>query len=794
MSLSVQRQFRFAGFVLDPMRRILERNGDPVALTPKAFDVLIVLVSNAGRIVTKEELLKTVWSGSFVEEGNLTQHVSALRKALADRSGLIVTVPGRGYQFTAQVEDTGTPIPPAFPAPGAGLLVHRVRERAHLVVTETVEPLPQSGPPPDAASHPLAQAGQPTRRSFWLRWTGFLIAGLLAASWLGRSLWHRFHPSPADHHQAVLASLENKTGDPGLDQPLNRAFKIDLEQSPYLDLMGDRDVAQTLKLMGRETDPALEPAVAREVCIRGNRQVLLTGSIYSLGNLYLVTVEATDCRTGKQVVSAAARATSKARIADALDSAVGRIRSGLGESDESVQRNEVPIEEATTPSLEALTFYSEATHLDNRRTHASEVLPLYRRATEVDPNFAMAFVALAEEYRRLGESDTAAQYFKRAFELRQHVSPHERLIIEAQYYSAGIGDLPRALEAYRLWSATFPYDSMPRAEPVRLYLELGQYADAIDAGEHAVRFNPENVFGYQRLMLAYIRAGRFQDAKSLLARAQADRSDSETMHRFAFLMALAEHDPGAQLAEIQRPKPQGAATYGLDFLRACAAATAGHLQQAHALFLAADNEVQVEQLPEELGNFLTAEAEMQQHAGLLADARKTLAQARALAVEPANSIALRVALGDTAAGEKFIAAHENDADTLVHFVYVPRVRATLALERRKPLDAVAALELARPYELRDYEVPALRGEAYLQANQPALAAREFEKILANPGIDPVSMLYPLAHRGLARARLHAGDRPGAAAEYKALLALWRDADPELPLLTQIRQEDARSRP
>jgi len=501
MALSVQGHYRFAEFVLDPVRRMLERDGAAVALTPKAFDVLTVLVINAGRTVSKEEILKVVWHGSFVEESNLAQHVSSLRKALTDRSGLIVTVSGRGYQFAAHVETA--PVRPAIPEDFQpafhGVVMQRVRERAHVVVTETVTAADEQWMPtaPNVRDLPLTAAMEPPRRSRWARWTGFVLTGVLTTAWLSRSLWQRFHQPPADHHQAVLASLSNETGDASLDQPLNRAFKIALEQSPYVDVMGDRDVAHVLKLMGRGSDTAMELPVAREVCIRANRQVLLAGSISSLGNLYLIAVEATDCRTGKQVASATARATGKAQVADALDSAVEKIRFGLGESAASVQKYEVPIAEATTTSLEALTYYSQAMHLDNRRTHAAEVLPLYRKATELDPNFAMAFVALAEEYRRLGEADTAAQFFKHAFELRDRVSPHERLVVEAQYYSAGIGDLPQALEAYRLWAANFPYDSMPKAEPVRLYLEMGQYADAIDAGERAVTSNPENVFGYQ---------------------------------------------------------------------------------------------------------------------------------------------------------------------------------------------------------------------------------------------------------------------------------------------------------
>jgi DNA-binding winged helix-turn-helix (wHTH) protein/tetratricopeptide (TPR) repeat protein len=796
MSLSLQGVYRFEEFELDPARRALRRAGLPLVLSPKAFDVLSYLVKNPGRVLTKEELLKGVWPGSFVEEGNLAQHISAVRKTLADRSGLIVTVPGRGYQFAAEVQ--GPPESDRFSQLGAGdVVVQRVRERTHVVLKETLSETQE----PDAlilaaAAHASENgAKSPSARiAASTLWLGFALAVLLLAGVWGWHRWRVLRTRVSDHHQVVVAKFENRTGDPSFDLALDRAFKIDLEQSPYMDVMDQREVSQTLRLMGKEPEAPLDPAVAREVCIRGNRQVLLTGTVYSLGSTYLVTVEASDCSTGKQIASAQADTTAKARVPAALDSVAGKIRSGLGESAESLERYKVPIAEATTSSLEALTYYSEGIYLDGKRAHSANVLPLYRKATEVDPNFALAYVALAEEYRRLGETDTAAGYFKEAFELRDRVSARERLILEAQYYSAGIGDLPRALEAYHLWAATFPYDSMPKAEPIRLYLELGQYEDAIEAGERAVKANPENVFSYQRLMLAYVNANRFDDAKATLVRAEQVHSDSETMHRFGYEVAVAQHDQLAAEREIERPKPVGAATYGLDFLRGCASAAAGRVNEAHTHFLRADNEVEVEKLSEALANFLVTEAEDQFRLGLIPNAHETLQKIRDPDPNSADIVNLRLDLGDTAQAERFIAAHDNDPATLMAYAYLPRLRAALALHRGRSAEAIAALEPARPYEMRDYEVPALRGEAYLRTGQASAAAGEYKKILANPGINPVSVLYPLAHLGLARAYALQKNTAESRKEYEALFAVWKDADAGLPVLQKARIEYAHLAP
>ncbi len=798
MSVGLLGQMRFDEFTLDPARRILHRNGTQVSLTPKAFDVLCYLARNPERPVAKDELLKAVWPGLFVEEGNLAQHISMVRKALGDQSKLIATIPGHGYQFVTSVQNDSNGV---------------VRGERGLVPLETVAAGPREG---SVAESELLTSGasvsdrraereiqsEPPSPFFELKpaaaassyqtllWIAAILCLVGVAGWL-QHVWSRTHTTAQDRHQVVLADFENKIGDASLDRSLNRAFKIDMGQSPYIDVMGEREVAHALQLMGRTSDTSIDAGVAREVCIRSNRQVVLTGSVFTLGPTYLLAVEATDCSTGKRIASAKADAPSLAKVSVALDRAAETMRSALGESAASLEKYKVPIAEATTTSLEALTSYSEGLHLDNGRTHSADVLPLYRRAIELDPNFALAYASLGEEYRRLGESDTAAFYFKRAFDLRDKVSTHERLILEAQYYGAGVGDLPRALEAYRIWGATFPYDSMPKSEPIRLYLEMGQYQAAIEAGEAGIKASPENTFARQRLVLAYMKANRFQDAKAAIAQAENAKSDSAVMHRFAYEIAFAEHDEAAMAREVARPKPIGAATYGLDFQRACATAATGRYLDARALFIQTDDEVEVEKLEEELDNFRITQAEMELQLGLEDAARHTLREVSHSNPKSVEDAYLRLLLGDATEAVHFLAAHGNDTDTLMSSLYVPRIRAALALHQGKPQDAIAALETARPYEMIDYRVLELRGTAYRQAGMPDLAVTEFQKIIANPGVDPVSPSYPLAYLGLAHAYAAQNRKPDSRHAYESLFKLWSHADPDLPRLIQARTEEAK---
>ncbi|MGC2620408.1 MAG: winged helix-turn-helix domain-containing protein, partial [Acidobacteriaceae bacterium] len=367
----------------------MTRAGERVALSPKAFEVLACLVANPGRIISKDELMKTVWPDSFVEEGNLAQHISGLRKAMGDRADLIVTVPGRGYQFAAPVEQV-VETALAEPERGGETVVQRVRERTRIVVTETALPAL-----PAPATRPLGL----TQRG----WMAAVAAAAIVVAAVSIYLWKRSVPPP-ESRKVVVADFVNATGDPALDQTLKRALEIDLGQSPYLDVMGQGEAARTLQLMGKPPASALTPDVAKELCVRTNRQVVLAGTIASVGREYLLTLQATDCNSSRPVAGAKAEAGSKEKILAALDSVAGRVRAGLGESKLSLESFQVPIEQATTSSLEALKAYSMGSYLN---VDDSQKLAFFQKAIQLDPQFALAYSRIATVYYNNGEVNVA---------------------------------------------------------------------------------------------------------------------------------------------------------------------------------------------------------------------------------------------------------------------------------------------------------------------------------------------------------------------------------------------------
>jgi DNA-binding winged helix-turn-helix (wHTH) protein/Tfp pilus assembly protein PilF len=775
MSLLHNDLYRFDDFELSRSRRTLLRNGQPVALLPKTFEVLCCLVGNPGRAVTKDEILKAVWPESFVEENNLTQHISLLRKALTDRAGFIVTIPGRGYQFTAEVIAS----PPAAAATGE---------------------LESAAGPQDGTEAASAEAGRQSRltrfahavpRWAWISASAVLLA---AAAVGGSSAWRRWQHPPA-MRRVLVAEFANSTGDATFDHTLKRALEIDLEQTPYIDVMSEREAMSTLELMGRGPDTVLSPNVARELCERSNRQVLLTGNILSIGREYLLTVEAADCASGRQLTAAKAEADSKEKVLAALDEVADRVRQGLGEPNKSMEGYQVRIMQATTASLDALRSYSIGQLMDAQGKNETETLPFYQRAVELDPQFAMAYGAMANEYYNLSEPDLAEQFYRKAFELSDRVSAREKLILAAHYYSDDRQDMEQGINTYRQWTATYPSDGAPWADLANDYTQIGQYAPAIAAGEQALTLEPERAMNYRVLVRALKRANRFNDARQVGAEAVQRGRDSADLHASLYEMAAISGDTRALAAETRWAASHDTGWYRwyFPFLRAEAAASAGKRAQADNLFHTAWETAKRENLLEAADRILIFQAMVERVYGLPAAARSSLSRLHDANADSADLAVERVELGDPAAAMRFVAAHSADAESgsLLASVDLPRVNASLAMARGRPLEALAALEPARPYEMAGYALPQAFAEAFLKAAQPDRAAAEYKIILDHPGVDPLSPLYPLAHLGLARAYRHANKTAQSHAEYERFLAAWKDADDEVPVLKQARTEYAR---
>jgi len=785
MLLNAKELYRFDGFELDPIRRVLSRADEPVLLTPKAFDVLAYLVLNPGRVVTKDELLKAIWPDSFVEEGNLAQYISSLRKAMGDKSSLIATISGRGYQFGAQVftaqvlsEQAQNELPDARPG---NTMVQRVRKRTGAVFAHNS---------PEQA--PLAlPTSAPTRRNAAIRWGGvsLLAAALIALAAI--LAWKHYAPAQ-QVLKVMVADFANTTGDPSFDRTLKRALEIDLEQSPYIDVMSEREAMSTLKLMGRDSSSAITTGIAKEICERSNRQVLLTGNIASMGQDYLLTLQATDCASGKELAAAKAEAASKEKVLSALDSVADHVRKELGESTQSLESYQVPIIDATTPSFEALESYSIGQNLDAQGASEIEALPFYQRAVELDPQFALAYSAIATEYYNLNEFNVASQYYRKAFELSDRVSAKEKLIIQAHYYCEGQKDVLQGIKVYWMWAGTYPQDWRPWVNLANEYTQLGQYASAIAAGERAVEEAPSRGMAYSVLARAYKRANRFADAKSLALRAEQRGIDSSGLHSSLLQIAFAENDSDAVAREIKWGENHNGGWSFLD-IQAGGAATAGEYKKAEEFFRGAYELAKNENLAETADDILLDQAQMELEFGLPDATRATLDRLGSSDTTSPDLAILRAELGDATFAENYLAEQSSKGNSGTHMAYVnlPLLRAALAMEHGKPLDAVAALEPARPYEMANYAVLSQRAEAYLKAGRPEMAVPEYQKILANPGVDPVSPLYSLAHLGLARAYALQNNQVASRGEYEKFFDLWKNADADVPILKQARIEYSR---
>jgi DNA-binding winged helix-turn-helix (wHTH) protein/tetratricopeptide (TPR) repeat protein len=782
MSLLPNDLYQFDEFELSRSRRTLLRNGQSVSLLPKTFEVLSCLVGNPGRVVAKDELLKTVWPESFVEENNLTQHISLLRKALGDRASYIVTIPGRGYQFAASVS---TQVPNGHPQNGNGTAPYPGQPRQAAV--EEAQPAP-----PAAAIPAPAPASLP--RHTVARWVVFSLAFATIAVMAGFAVWKQWS-HPPQLRKVLVADFSNSTGDATFDHTLKRALEIDLEQSPYIDLMSEREAMSTLDLMGRTEDTPITSGVALEICARSNRNVLLTGDIIPVGHEYLLTLEATDCASGKQLTAAKAEAGAKEKVLAALDKVADRVRRGLGETSQSMENYQVPIMDATTASLDALTSYSIGQSMDAQGKNETETLPFYQKAVELDPQFAMAYGAIGNEYYNLSEPKLAAQYYKKAFDLSGRVSAKEKLILQAHYYSEGLQNMEQGINTYRQWTETYPNDWVPWVDLANDYTQIGQYPPAIAAGQQALKIEPNRAINSSVLVRAYKRANRFVEAKSVGFDAVRRGKDSSGLHASLYELAVIDRDPNALTRETKWAANNNTGWYGwyFIFLRAEAAEAAGKQREADALFRSGWETAEHERLQEAADDLLIYQASVELSFGLPAAARATLGRLQNQDPDSPDLAIVRASLGDVSAAERYLSAHGADANpgTLEANVDLPRVRATLSMVRGKPLDAVAALEPTRPFELASYTIPSQRAEAWLKAGKPDLALPEYQKILSNQGIDPLSPLYALAHLGMARAFVQQKKFPESRAEYERFFARWKEADSDLPLLAQARTEYAR---
>ena len=642
----------------------------------------------------------------------------------------------------------------------------------------------------------------PSRR--WLAAEAVVVIGLVA----GGLYWIHSHKTPAkftDKDSIVLADFDNRTGDAVFDDTLKQGLSVQVEQSPFLDLISQSKVNQTLKMMGRPAGERLTPEVAREVCQRTGGKAMLTGSIAALGSQYVVGLKAVSCNTGDVLAEAQEQAASKEAVLKALDAAAGSLRSNLGESLSSVQKFATPVEEATTPSLEALKAYSLGQKTWSAKGNTA-ALPLFKRAVELDANFAMAYRAMAVAYSNLGEVGRSAENARKAYELREKVSERERFSIDASYYTYATGELEKAAQAYELWQQTYPRDAVPYVNLGFIYGFLGNWQKALEEGREAILLEPNDETNYGNLGYGYASLNRLDEAEAVYKQAEERKLEGESLLGNRYQLAFLKGDTAqmALLAAAAMGKP-GTEDLLLS-MQADTEAWYGKLKNARELTRRAMDSAQHNDAKETAATYQAAAALREVLAGNRGQARAEADAALKLApnLDVREMAALGLArAGDTAGAEKLTAELDKafPLDTRVQRYWLPTIRAAVALERKDPSRAVELLKVASPIEL-SVDGPLgpvyLRGEAYLMLQDGNAAAGEFQKFIDHRGVVENFPWGALARLGLARAyALDAAKDPAARDKarpaYRDFLTLWKDADPDIPIYKQAKAEYAKLR-
>ncbi len=785
------RLIRFAGFKLDTRAEEL-RNGDLLLQLPQQpLQILYLLLEHPGDLVTRNEVRNTLWpDDTFLDfDDGINHAVRRLRDALGDspeHPRFIQTIPRRGYRFIYP-----TAIEPA-PAASTDALTPAAPVTSPATAVTVVPPSPGQ-----TAVRERRQSGN---------WKVLLSAAVIVAVVIGGTFYlnsRRVTIRLTDKDTIVLSDFNNKTGDSVFDDTLKQGLSVQLEQSPFLALVSEQKVNATLKLMGRAASDRLTPEVTREVCQRTGSTTMVTGSIAALGSQYVIGLKAVNCNTGDELAESQEQAGGKEALLKALDAAAVRLRRKLGESPNSVEKYATPLEEATTPSLEALKAYSLGRKADYTKGITAE-LPFYKKAIDLDPGFAMAYTYMSVAYFNLDELGRASEYARKAYELRQKVSERERLTIEGHYYVTATGELEKAAQTFELWHQTYPRESMPLITLGFVSATLGNWENALEDWRAALRLDPNNSGNYYLLSLAYMSLNRLDEAEAVYKQAEERKLEGELLFEGHFWLEFLKGD-AAQMGRLVSAAL--GKTRSEDLMLAMQADTGGwygKLKNARELTGRAMDSALRNDAKETAAGYQVAAALREVEAGNREQARAEAKAAVRLApnrdVRAIAALALARA-GDTVAAEKL--ADELDKafplDTLVQRYWLPAVRAAVALERQEPNRAIELLNVASPIELSSitpsltiFLCPVyLRGEAYLMFHDGDRAAAEFQKFIDHRG---VVMNFPwgaLARLGLARAYALQGDTAKARAAYQDFLTIWKDADPEVPILKEAKAEYAK---
>ncbi|MGA9509378.1 MAG: winged helix-turn-helix domain-containing protein [Candidatus Sulfotelmatobacter sp.] len=754
-SQRLKELYEFGPFRVDPDKEILLRAGEPVPLTPKTFQILLVLVRHHKEVVTKDELMKAVWPDTFVEEANLSRNIFMLRKALGESSQdhqYILTVSGRGYRFA---------------------------ERVRLVPEQEVCIV--------AAQHTKVQVHvKETKPLGWLS-----AAVVLVLAMAGGATWLLVHRKPVltEKDTVVLADFANSTGDPVFEGTLRQGLAIQLEQSPFLKVMDDAPLHRDLRLMNLQPGAQITNEIAHDVCVREGGVATISGTIANLGKSYVITLQAITCQDGATLAREQIQAEDKEHVLNTLGSAATAMRRKLGESLNSTRMLNRPLEQVTTPSLEALQNYTAGLSIMGEG-HYLAAVPLFERATAIDPNFALAYYLQGIAYEQAGDMERSAAYAKRAFSLADRVSETERTEITAYYYRA-MGELDKEIDAYRLAARNHLHRWGSYNQLSLIYIDMGQFEEGLKEGQEAAGLEPNVEPPYRRELDAYICLNRFSEADQVAAKVRSLGIDGPRIHQRLLELAYVEDDKAAVARETQwfAGNPQEYLSFGL---QAAELNAHGRRRESHELYQRAAEAARHQGFRYVADEFEEVDARADAFAGNCRTVQRLGRPALALAT-----------CGETAPAEKLAVETSTlfPHETIWNAVQRPEVQAMIALHHDEPAKSVELLASASPYERAYPEAVYVRGMAYLRMHRGAEATAEFQKIVDHKGaswgatwVHPNwGQYYSLSYLGMARGFALVGDTANARRAYQDFFELWKDADSDVPALKQAKAEYARLR-
>ncbi len=780
---------KFEDLELDLLSYQVRRAGGMLRLERIPMEILFLLAERRGQLVTREEIIEKLWGkNAFLDTDNaINTAIRKIRQVLEDdpaQPRFVQTVTGKGYRFIGRLE---------------GEVSERAREP--MAAEEKEQEAIEEEPVP-----PLRAPGR--TKSRW-----GIAAGALAVSVLFCAAYIYFRYAPRKHtltetDTIVLADFTNTTGDPVFDGTLRQGLTVQLEQSPFLSLVSEDRIQQMLRLMGKAADARLTPEIAREICERTASAAVLDGSIAGLGSQYVLGLRARDCHTGVVLVEEQVQAARKEEVLNALSQAASKFRTRLGESLTTVKQYNTPLAEATTPSLEALKAYSVGWQVSYSSGSAPSV-PFFKRAIEIDPDFASAYASLGRMYGDIGEFALSAQNTAKAYQLRDRASDQEKFFISVNYDLQVTGNLERVQQTCALWMRAYP--RVPDSHALLsggVYSYLGNYEKAVEEVKIALGIDPDSSIGYSLLASDYLALGRTAEAEQALQQASERKLDNPYFHVQRYVISFLKGDTAGMEREAEQSRERSGVDDWMSNAEGYVSAYSGRLKAAREMSRRAADFARDSGRRDAEALYEADAAVREALFGNVAAARQRAA--RAIVLSKSRDVAYGAAFALALIGDSRSQQLTDELSrrlpeaTTVRFVYTPTLRAILALNQNRQSKALELLQTATPYELGSPSGggsepllgagslhPAyVRGLANLAAHRGAEAAAEFQKIIDHRGIvicDPVGVV---ARVQLARAYAQSGDKTKAISAYQDFLAIWKDADPEIPILRQARVEYA----